>query len=41
MRLSSDYGDFMQKLDSFYPRYGETLTLPMNYEDAKDDGKGL
>jgi hypothetical protein len=41
MKLSVDYGDFIGKMDRMYPRFGETLMLPLNYEDTSDDGKGL
>jgi hypothetical protein len=29
MKLSSDYHDFVAKLDRLYPRYGDTLLLPV------------
>lgn len=38
MKLSQDWGDFMEKLDRLYPRYGETLYLPF---PEYDTGKGL
>lgn len=38
MRLSKDWTDFMHKLNSLYPRYGDTFEF--NYE-FPDDGKGL
>lgn len=41
MRLSSTYHDFIQKLDQHYPRYGETLPLPIDYKPEKDSGVGL
>ena len=41
MKLSVDYLDFIEKLDRFYPRYGEQLTLPLEYQQDRDDGKGL
>lgn len=28
MRMSTDWTDFKQKLDEYYPRYGDTLQLP-------------
>jgi hypothetical protein len=39
MKLSRDYKDFVSKLDKIAPRYGETMSLPFDYEE--DDGKGL
>jgi hypothetical protein len=41
MRLSSDYHDFLEKMDRLYPRYGETLELPLDYHREVDDGKGI
>jgi hypothetical protein len=31
--------DFMDKLDRFRPRYGDTIPLPLEYRD--DDGQSL
>lgn len=36
MKLSSDWADFKLKLDKLYPRYNDTMQLPL-----PDDGKGL
>jgi hypothetical protein len=41
MKLSRDYGDFKDKLDRLHPKYGETMTLPFDYDSAADDGKGI
>lgn len=44
MQLSNGYKDFVTKLDRIRPRcteIGETLPLPLNYEQDQDDGKGL
>lgn len=41
MKLSSSWHDFVDKLDRFYPRYGDTLLLPLEYEKDKDSGEGL
>lgn len=41
MKLSQDWYDFMIKLDQQYPRYGDTIPLPLLYEGKPDDGKGL
>jgi hypothetical protein len=35
MKLSSDYPDFIEKMNKFYPRYGDTLQLDL---DAADQG---
>jgi hypothetical protein len=39
MELSNDWKDFMGKLDRLRPRYGDTIPLPLEYQD--DNGKGL
>jgi len=39
MKLSDNWQDFIEKLDRLHPRYGETMSLPLDYQ--KDDGKGL
>jgi hypothetical protein len=41
MKLSNDYPDFLSKLDRFYPRFGDTYSLPLDYEQEADDGRGL
>jgi hypothetical protein len=41
MSFSSDWHDFMNKLNSRHPRFGEQLDLPFPYMPDKDDGKGL
>ena len=41
MRISKNWGDFMSLLNQYYPRKGDTLMLPMDYDQSKDDGKGL
>lgn len=40
MKLSDDYGDFIEKLDCIHPRYNETMQLALP-PPPKDDGKGL
>lgn len=40
MKLSKDWKDFMGKLDTIHPRYGETMQFQFN-EDESDTGKGL
>jgi hypothetical protein len=40
MQTSTDWQDFMTKLDRFRPAYGDTLELELG-PPAQDDGKGL
>lgn len=39
MRLSSNYHDFITKLDLYYPRFGQQMLL--SYEPEKDTGTGI
>lgn len=41
MKMSSDYHDFICKLDQHYPRYGDTLPLPFGEPLGTDSGIGL
>lgn len=41
MKLSHGWKDFMEKLDKFHPRFGDTLPLDLAYEKESDDGQGL
>ncbi len=41
MQLSSNWTDFMQKLDGLIPAYNQTLALPFGEETRDDDGTGL
>jgi hypothetical protein len=41
MKLSSTWHDFMDKLNRLYPRFGDTIPLPLDYDQSKDDGQGL
>ena len=41
MRISKTWEDFMKILNEQYPRFGDTLMLPMDYDQNRDDGKGL
>jgi hypothetical protein len=41
MKLSNDWHDFSRKLDRIHPKYGDTLTLPLDFEGDNDNGKGL
>ncbi|PBB94641.1 hypothetical protein CK215_01235 [Mesorhizobium sp. WSM3864] len=41
MRISKTWDGFMNLLNEHYPRKGDTLMLPIDYRQEKDDGKGL
>jgi P63C domain len=41
MKLSRDYHDFIDKMDTHYPRYGDQYRFDFDYEREKDDGKGI
>ena len=41
MRISKTWDAFMRLLDEQYPRFGDTVMLPMDYDQSRDDGKGL
>lgn len=41
MQLSTDYPDFMRKLNRIRPPIGQTFELPFPYVEDQDDGKGL
>lgn len=41
MKLSRDWNDFVEKIDRIHPRYGQTLSLPLEPNETKDDGTGL
>lgn len=43
MQLSTDYHDFISKLNRLRPRVDETGTmpLPLDYDQSNDDGKGI
>jgi hypothetical protein len=38
MKLSNDWNEFKTKLDQIHPRYGDTMTLPFDWDD---NGRGL
>jgi hypothetical protein len=40
MKLSRDYHDFIDKMDTHYPRFGQ-YRFDFDYEREKDDGKRL
>ncbi|MBD1871828.1 P63C domain-containing protein [Cyanobacteria bacterium FACHB-471] len=41
MKLSSNYRDFQRKLDQIHPKYDETISLNLMFEDENDSGQGL
>lgn len=41
MQTSTDWQEFMTRLDRFRPRYGETGLLALGYDEHNDTGKGL
>jgi hypothetical protein len=41
MRISKSWDSFMNILNEHYPRYGDTVMLPMDYDQSRDDGKGI
>ena len=41
MDFSSDWQEFMTKLNKRHPRYGDQLSLPFDYEPDQDSGTGI
>jgi inhibitor of KinA sporulation pathway (predicted exonuclease) len=41
MDFSDNWHEFIIKLDKRHPRYNSQLTLPFDYQQEKDDGKGF
>jgi hypothetical protein len=41
MKLSRNWADFRSKLDQLHPRYGDTMLLPFEEDEASDPGTGL
>jgi hypothetical protein len=41
MTMSANYRDFIDKVDTYRPRYGEHYRLLFPYEKEQDDGQGL
>lgn len=41
MRISKSWGQFINLLNEHYPRYGDTLMLPLDYDQKADTGEGL
>ena len=39
MKLSTNYHDFIEKLGTLYPRFGQQMLLP--YEPGNDTGMGI
>jgi hypothetical protein len=41
MKISKSWDGFMNLLNEHYPRYGDTVMLPMDYDQGSDSGHGL
>lgn len=41
MKISKTWDGFLSLLNEHYPRYGDTVMLPMDYDQRRDDGRGL
>lgn len=41
MKVSKTWDGFMNLLNEHHPRYGDTVMLPMDYDQAHDDGRGI
>jgi hypothetical protein len=41
MKLSNEWEDFMEKIDTIHPRFNSQLSLPLEYNANDDDGKGI
>lgn len=41
MKISKDWASFINLMNEQYPKKGDTPMLPMGYDQATDDGKGL
>jgi hypothetical protein len=41
MRISKSWQGFMNLLNEHYPRFGDTVMLPMDYDQKGDSGQGL
>jgi hypothetical protein len=41
MKISKTWDGFMNLLDEHYPRFGDTVMLPLDYDQGRDDGIGL
>ena len=41
MKLSQNYGDFVDKLNQIHPIYGQQMLIPYEYDPAVDSGKGI
>ena len=41
MKISKTWDGFLNLLNEHYPRYGDTMMLPMDYDQSRDNGKGI
>lgn len=41
MKISKTWEGFLNLLNEHYPRYGDTVMLPMDYDQKRDDGRGI
>lgn len=41
MKISRSWDAFMNLLNQHYPRYGDTVMLPLDYDQGRDDGRGI
>jgi hypothetical protein len=41
MKLTDGWPEFMERLDKIHPRFNAQLPMPLEYNAATDDGKGL
>jgi hypothetical protein len=41
MRISKTWAGFINLLNEHYPRFGDTVMLPLDYDQGRDDGVGI
>jgi hypothetical protein len=41
MKISKSWSQFINLLNEHYPRFGDTIMLPMDYDQSRDDGRGI
>lgn len=41
MKISKNWEQFVNIMNEHYPRYGDTVMLPMDYDQGRDDGRGI
>ena len=41
MKISKTWDGFLSLLNQHYPRYGDTMMLPLDYDQNADSGHGL